>query len=65
LFRERGSDADWFGVEFLVYYERSQIRNFGYVRRKDCGDIPDGEYDVREGEDERRRKWKNGMGSGK
>jgi len=41
------------------------LRNFGYVRRKDGGDITDGEYDVREGEDERRRKWKNGMGSGK
>src|SRR5678809_1342525 len=28
LLRERGSDADWFAVEFLVYYERSQIRTF-------------------------------------
>jgi hypothetical protein len=47
LMRERGSDADWFLVEFLVYYDGSQIRSFAYVRRKDGLDIPDGEYDVR------------------
>jgi len=62
LLRERESHADWFAVEFLVYYERSQIRTFAYVRRKDGGHIPDGEYDVREGEDERRRKWKKWRG---
>jgi hypothetical protein len=62
LLRERESHADWFAVEFLVYYERNQIRSFAYVRRKDGGDIPDGEYDVREGEDERRRKWKKWRG---
>ena len=26
--RERGSDAEWFPVEFLAYYDRSQIRAF-------------------------------------
>ena len=62
LLRERESHADWFAVEFLVYYERSQIRTFAYVRRKDGGDIPDGEYDLREGEDEGRRKWKKWRG---
>ena len=65
LMRERSSDADWFQVEFLVYYDRSQIRSFAYVRRKDGADIPDGEYDVREGEDERRRRWKKWNGNGK
>ena len=60
--RERGSEADWFPVDFLVYYDRSQIRSFAYVRRKDGVDIPDGEYDVREGEDERRHKWKKWNG---
>ena len=62
LMRERNSDTDWFQVEFLVYYDRSQIRNFAYVRRKDGAEIPDGEYDVREGEDERRRRWKKWNG---
>ena len=59
--RERGSDAEWFSVEFLVYYDRSQLRAFAYVRRKDGTDIPDGEYDVRE-EEGRRRKWKKWNG---
>jgi hypothetical protein len=63
LMRGRGSDADWFPVEFLVYYDGSQIRNFAYVRRKDGVDIPDGEYDVREGLDERRRRWKKWNGN--
>lgn len=62
LMREHGSDADWFPVEFLVYYDGSQIRSFAYLRRKDSVDIPDGEYDVREGLDERRRRWKKWNG---
>ena len=57
LMRERGSTESWFQVEFLLYYDGSQIRAFAYVRRKDGVEIPDGEYDVREGEDERRRRW--------
>jgi hypothetical protein len=44
--RERGSDGDWFSVEFLIYYDQSQIRTFAYVRREDGSEIPDGEYDV-------------------
>jgi hypothetical protein len=44
-----------FSVEFLICYDRNQIKAFAYVRRDDGGDIPDGEYDVREGEDERRQ----------
>jgi len=55
--RERGLEADWFPVEFLVYYDQRKIRAFAYVRRKDGIDIPDGEYDMREGLDERRRRW--------
>jgi hypothetical protein len=60
--RELGSQADWFPVEFLVYYDGSQIKAFAYVRRKDGVEIPDGEYDLREGEDERRRRWKKWNG---
>ena len=60
--REYGSDADWFSVEFLVYYDGAQVRAFAYVRRKDGLDIPDGEYEVREGEDARRRRWKKWNG---
>ena len=56
--RERGSGAEWFSVDFMVYYDGSQLRAFAYVRRKDGIDIPDGDYDVREGEDGRRRRWK-------
>ena len=62
LMRKRGSDTEWFPVESLIYYDRSQIRTFAYVRRKDGLDIPDGEYDVREREDERRRRWKKWNG---
>lgn len=60
--REYGSDGGWFSVEFLVYYDRSHVRAFAYVRRKDGLDIPDGEYEVREGEDARRRRWKKWNG---
>ena len=60
--RERGSDGDWFSVEFLTYYDGSQIRAFVYVRRKDGREIPDGEYDVLVGLDERRRRWKKWNG---
>jgi hypothetical protein len=60
--RELGSNSEWFGVEFLVYYDYSQIRVFAYVRRKDGAEIPDGEYEVREGKDERRRRWKKWNG---
>lgn len=60
--RERGSEAEWFPVDFLVYYDGSQLRAFAYVHRKDGSDIPDGEYDVREGEDARRRRWKKSNG---
>jgi hypothetical protein len=31
-------------VEFLVFYDQSQIREFGYVRRADGKDIPDAVY---------------------
>lgn len=56
--RSDGSDAAWFTVEFLIYYSGNKLRAFGYVRRDDGEDIPDGEYDVRVGLDERRRIWK-------
>lgn len=60
--RERGSGAEWFSVDFMVYYDGSQLRAFAYVRRKDGIDIPDGDYEVREGEDGRRRRWKKWNG---
>lgn len=56
--RIRRSNADWFAVEFLIYYDQNQIRSFAYVRREDGGEIPDGDYEVLEGLDERRRRWK-------
>ena len=62
LMRQRGSDAEWFPVEFLIYFDGTTVRTFAYVRRNDGADIPDGEYDVREGEDERRRRWKKSNG---
>jgi hypothetical protein len=42
--RERASsDADWFSVEFLVYYDvNDKLRAFGYVRKEDGSDVPDG-----------------------
>ena len=60
--RERGSDGDWFSVEFLIYCDQTQIRTFAYVRREDGSEIPDGEYDVLEGLDARRRRWKKWNG---
>jgi hypothetical protein len=56
--RERGSEAAWFFVEFLVYYDGNDIRGFAYVRKKDGSDIPDGEYDVLDELGEHRRRWK-------
>jgi hypothetical protein len=35
--RERGSDGDWFSVEFLIYYDQSQIRTFAHVRSECYG----------------------------
>lgn len=61
--RERGSDEDWFWVEFLVYYDRNSIRAFAYVRRRDGDEIPDGEYDVLDDLGERRRTWKKWNGA--
>jgi hypothetical protein len=42
--REWGSNSDFFWVEFLVFFDQSKIREFGYVRREDGKDIPDGVY---------------------
>jgi len=54
---ESGSDADWFWVEFLVYYDQSLIREFGYVRREDAKDIADGVYQVLDDLGERGWTW--------
>ena len=42
--REWGSNSDFFWVQFLVFYDQSKIREFGYVRREDGKEIPDGVY---------------------
>jgi hypothetical protein len=55
--REQGSDADWFWVEFLVYYDQSVIRAFGYVRREDGTDIVDGVYQALDDLGERGWVW--------
>ena len=55
--REFGSEADWFWVEFLVYYDQSVIRAFGYVRRQDGTDIADGVYQARDDLGERGWVW--------
>jgi hypothetical protein len=60
--REHGSDGDWFSVEYLICSDQSQIRTFAYVRREDGSEIPDGEHEVLEGLDPRRRRWKKWNG---
>ena len=55
---ERGSEADWFPVDSLAY-DLSQNRGPSHTFAEKTGvDIPDGKYEVREGEDERQRRWK-------
>ena len=62
--RESGSsEADWFPVEFLVYYDdHNKLRAFAYVRKEDGSDVPDGEYYVVDELGEHRRKWKKWNG---
>lgn len=55
--RERGSDADWFWAEFLVYYDQNLIREFGYVRREDGREIADGVYQAFDDLGERGWVW--------
>jgi hypothetical protein len=40
--RKLGSNADFVWVKFLLLYDQSHIREFGYVRREDGKDIPEG-----------------------
>jgi hypothetical protein len=58
--RQRGSEAPWFHVDFLIYYDdHNKIRSFAYVRKTEDGsDLPDGEYEVVDELGERRRVWK-------
>lgn len=61
--RSRGSDGVWVPVEFMIYHDdQGKIRSFGYVRRKDGSDIPDGEYEMVDELGERRRRWKKRNG---
>jgi len=55
--REFGSDAEWFWVEFLVYYDQRLIRAFGYVRREDGKDIANGVYQALDDLGERAWRW--------
>lgn len=55
--RESGADSDWFWVEFLVYYDQSLIRAFGYVRREDGKHIADGVYQALDDLGERGWAW--------
>ena len=43
--REYGSSgADWFPIEFLVYYDdHDKLRAIAYVRKEDGSDVADGE----------------------
>ncbi len=53
------SEADWFPVEFLIYYDdHHKLRAFAYVRKEGGSDVPDGEYYVLDELGERRDKWK-------
>ena len=56
--RELGSNSEFFLVEFLVLYDQSKIREFGYVRREDGNDIPDGVYQTLD--DLGERSWVSG-----
>jgi hypothetical protein len=56
--RELGSNADFVWVEFLVLYDQSHIREFGYVRREDGKDIADGVYQVLDDLGERGWVWR-------
>jgi len=60
--RVRGSDGEWFWVEFLLYREPRKIKVVAYVRRKDGLEMLDGEYDVRDEIGERRWTWKRRKG---
>ncbi len=61
--RERGSDANWFPVEFLTYHdERNKLRSFAYVRRGDGLEIPDGHYVFQDELGERSFRWRKWKG---
>lgn len=62
--REYGaSEADWFPVEFLVYYDdHDKLRAIAYVRKEDGSDVPDGEYYKVDELGEHRRRWKKWNG---
>ena len=61
--RERGSNANWFPVEFLIYYDdRDKFRSFAYVRKADGSEIPDGQYLLLDELGERRFRWRKWKG---
>jgi hypothetical protein len=61
--RERGSDANWFPVEFLTYHDdRNKLRSFAYVRREDGVEIPDGHYFFQDELGERLFRWRKWKG---
>jgi hypothetical protein len=61
--RERGSNTDWFPVEFLTYHDdQGNLRSFAYVRKEDGGDIPDGHYVFLDELGERSFRWRKWKG---
>ena len=56
--RGRGSDDNWFPVEFLTYHDdHGRLRSFAYVRKEDGADIPDGHYFFEDELGERTFRW--------
>jgi hypothetical protein len=65
MLERASSEADWFPVEFLIYYDdHDKLTMFAYIRKEHGSDVPDGEYYVVDELGERRR-GKSGTASGR
>lgn len=60
--RERGSDDNWFPVEYLAYLDYNGKRRSFTVTRKDGNDIPDGHYVFQDELGERSFRWRKWKG---
>lgn len=60
--RERGSDANWFPVEYLAYLDDHGKRRSFTVLKEDGGDIPDGFYVFQDELGERSFRWRKWKG---
>jgi len=61
--RERGSDTNWFPVEYLAYLDHNGKRRSFTVLREDGGDIPDGHYIFQDELGERSFRWRKWKGN--